>query len=84
MVPPIERQERQMEHHNQTGRAGNGPKRKLRHTFSTRVSPKEDALIRAAAEEAGEREGRRVTPSALIRRIVVAELTRELRRGAER
>ena len=54
-------------------------KRKLRHTFTTRVSPAEDAHIRGAAATASERERKRITPSALIRRIVVAELADDLK-----
>jgi hypothetical protein len=40
----------------------------LLRVLATRVTPTEDALIRTAAEAAS------VTPSALIRRIVITEL----------
>jgi hypothetical protein len=50
------------------------PKRHLNETITTRVSGAEYALIRAAAR------GERITPSALVRRIVVRELAGELTR----
>jgi hypothetical protein len=53
------------------------PKRHLQHTVAARVSPAEAELIRETAADRSRSEGRRITPSALIRRIVMRELSRE-------
>jgi hypothetical protein len=48
--------------------------RNLQQTITTRVSAAEYSLVRLAAQERTRVEGRRVTPSALVRQIVVREL----------
>jgi hypothetical protein len=50
------------------------PRRNLRQTITTRVSDTEHSLIRIAAEQRSRMEGKRITPSGLVRQIVVGEL----------
>ena len=56
-----------------------GPQRNLRQTITARVSDTEHSLIRIAAEQRSQTEGKRITPSGLVRRIVLEELV-----GADR
>lgn len=58
------------------------PKRNLRQTITARVSDTEYSLIRIAAEQRSQAEGKRVTPSGLVRQIVVQELIDARRKAA--
>jgi hypothetical protein len=56
------------------------PRRNLRQTITARVSDTEYSLIRIAAEQRSRAEGKRITPSGLVRKIVVQELIGGTRR----
>lgn len=63
------------------GACTGAPRRNLRATVTTRLSETERALIEIAAEEQSRRDGVRVTPSALIRQMVMPLVVERVNRA---